>query len=130
RCAPLLRDLHLASRECFEQLASLPDNEFGLVKKGLLMLCKTQYVLDEEFKTAEQARALGLPAEILDARQTAKLDPNVSMDIMGSVYFPKDCHLIPARFMAGLKHQLDKAGAKLAWNTETTGWQVSGNRVE
>src|SRR6185503_3346049 len=40
RSAPLLRDLHLASRRCFEELAE--GNDFGLVKKGLLMLCKSK----------------------------------------------------------------------------------------
>src|ERR1700751_3179121 len=37
--APLLRDLHLASREAYLKLAE--EEEFGLVKRGLLMLCKT-----------------------------------------------------------------------------------------
>src|SRR5881396_1889291 len=41
RSAPLLRDLHLASRTCFEEMAEFTDNDFGLVRKGLLMLCKT-----------------------------------------------------------------------------------------
>ena len=39
RSAPLIRDLSFASRECFEELSTLPDNDFGLVKKGLVMLC-------------------------------------------------------------------------------------------
>ena len=38
RSAPLLRDLSFASRACFEELAALPENDFSLVKKGLLML--------------------------------------------------------------------------------------------
>ena len=128
RAAPLLRDLHLASRACFEELAELTD--FGFVKKGLLMLCKTQHTLAEEAKTAERARQLGVPAEVLDVSQTAALDPNVRMDVAGSIYFPKDCHLSPNRFMAALKHQLNQAGAQLSWETEVTGWRVDGSRVE
>lgn len=122
RAAPLLRDLSLASRACFEELAALPDNDFGLVKKGLLSLCKTEHTFDEETKLAEQARELGIPAEALDAKQTAKLDPNVRMDICGSVYFPLDCHLTPPRFMAGLKQQLNKLGAQFLWSTEVSGF--------
>ena len=41
RAAPLLRDLHTASRAGFEEWAGLWANEFGLVKRGLLMLCNT-----------------------------------------------------------------------------------------
>lgn len=131
RCAaPLLRDLQLASRACFEELADLTGNGFALVKRGLLMLCKTQHALDEESKMAEQARQLGIPAEVLDARQTAALDPDVRMDIAGAVYFPKDCHLSPDRFMAGLQQHLKQAGAEFSWNTEVKGWRVNGSRVE
>src|SRR5262245_33006719 len=103
RSAPLLRDLSLASKKCFEELAALPNVDFGLVKKGSLMLCREQHALDEEAKSAEQARALGLPAEILDAKQVAALDPGARLDIAGGVYFPLDCHLPPARFMAALQ---------------------------
>lgn len=130
RSAPLLRDLQLASRACFEELAAVPGNDFGLVKQGLLMLYKTGHALEEEAKAAERARDLGLPAEVLDAKQTAALNPGVRMEIAGSVYFPKDCHLTPARFMAGLKQQLNQAGAQFFWNTEIRGWRVKGDRVE
>ena len=75
RSAPLIRDLSFASRACYEELAALPEMDFGLVKKGLLMLCQTEHALHEEAKTAEQARSLGIPAEVLDAKQAASLDP-------------------------------------------------------
>jgi D-amino-acid dehydrogenase len=130
RSAPLLRDLHLASRACFEELAGLPENDFGLVKRGLLMLCKTPHALDEESRTAGRANELGIPAQVLDAKQTAALDPNVRMDILGAVYFPKDCHLSPGRFMDALKNRLDRLGAKFFWETAVTGWRLKGRRLE
>jgi D-amino-acid dehydrogenase len=100
------------------------------VKKGLLMLCKTEHAFDEEAKTAEHARALGIPVEVLDPRETAKLEPGVRMDIVGSVYFPKDCHLTPSRFMAWLRQGLEKLGVKFSWQTEVTGWRVNQHRIE
>jgi D-amino-acid dehydrogenase len=124
----LLRDLSFASRTCYEELAA-EGHEFGLVRKGLLMLCKTQHALDEEGKTAEQARALGIPAEELNAQQTAARDPGVTMDVAGSVYFPKDCHLSPARFMQSLEDQLTKAGVTFLWNTEASGVVASAGRI-
>jgi D-amino-acid dehydrogenase len=130
RAAPLLRDLSFASRDCFEQMAELPDGDFGLVKKGLLMLCKTAHALDEEAKTAAQARALGVPAEVLDASAAAQLDPAITMEIAGAVYFPKDCHLTPARFMAALKRALDSMGTRFLWNTGVRGWRTRDGRIE
>ncbi|MFO1499449.1 MAG: FAD-dependent oxidoreductase [Verrucomicrobiota bacterium] len=130
RAAPLLRELSLASRSCFEALAALPEWEFGLVKKGLLMLCKSEHTLAEEAQTAERAKALGIPAQVLDAKQTAALEPNVRMDIAGAVYFPKDCHLSPSRFMGALRRQLGEAGVRFEWRTEVTGWHAHGRQIE
>jgi D-amino-acid dehydrogenase len=130
RAAPLLRDLSLASRRCFEELADRSGNDFGLVKKGLLLLCKTEHTLHEEAKTAEQARALGIPADVLTSDQTAKLDPGARFDVAGAVYFPQDCHLAPARFLATLTREIEKAGGRFQWNTPVTGWRVAGSRIE
>ena len=129
RSAPLIRDLSFASRACFEEFAALPNNDFGLVKKGLVMLCKTQHSLDEEAAFAQRANSLGIPAEVLDAKGIAKLDPDVTMDVAGGVFFPKDCHLSPNRFMAGLKQQCDTMGVKFHWSTEVGGFTLDGSRV-
>jgi D-amino-acid dehydrogenase len=118
RSAPLLRDLSLASRACFEEIAALPGVDFGLVKKGLFMLCREQHTLDEEAKTAEQARALGIPANVLNAKETAALDPGVRFDIAGAVHFPLDSHLEPDRFMAALQDQCAKLGVQFLWDNE------------
>lgn len=128
RCAPLIRDLSFASRACYEELAALPEMDFGLVKKGLLMLCQTEHALHEEAKTAAQARELGIPAEVLDAKQTAALDPAAHMDIAGAIYFPKDCHFSPAQFMAALQLKLEKLGVKFIWNTNVTNWKIENGR--
>ncbi len=120
RSAPLIRDLSFASRTCFEELAALPENDFGLVKKGLVMLCKTQKSLDHEAAFARQAIELGVPAEVINANAVSKLDPNVTMSVAGGVYFPKDCHLSPNRFMAGLKQQCEKLGVKFVWQTDVS----------
>jgi D-amino-acid dehydrogenase len=129
RSAPLLRDLSLASRACFEELAALPDGDFGLVKKGLVMLCKTQHALEEEGRFAVRANDLGVPAQVLDAKGLAQLDPNVTMDVAGGVYFPKDCHLVPDRFLAKLKQHAVRAGVEFAWNTKVTGFAKQGSRL-
>jgi D-amino-acid dehydrogenase len=127
RAAPVMRDLLLASREHFTRLAAAED--FGLVQRGLLMLCKTPRALDHEAHTAEMARGLGIPAEVLDARQTAARDPGVTMDIAGSVYFPKDAHLQPERYVAALERRIAAAGGELCFGAAVTGWRKDGARL-
>ena len=129
QAAPLLRDLNLASRKCYVELAEAWGNEFGLVQKGLLMLCKTEHALHDETAMAAQANALGIPAEVMTPEQMAKLDPNVTMDAAGGVYFPKDCHLSPQRFVAGLTRQLQANGATFKWNTTVTGWRTANGAI-
>ena len=104
----LLRDLNLESRRLFAELSE--DEDFGLMKRGLLMLCKTQRGLDEEAHVAKEAREIGLAAEVLDAAATATLDPAITMDVAGAVYFPQDCHLSPGRFMASIRRRVLSAG--------------------
>jgi D-amino-acid dehydrogenase len=128
RSAPLLRDLHLAGREAFARLAESGE-DFGLVQKGLLMLCKTAQALEEEAHTAARARALGIPAEVLDAKAAAALDPGVTMDVQGAVYFPRDCHLQPDLYLAALERRLRAAGGAVKYGTAVTGWRREAGTI-
>lgn len=67
---------------------------------------------------ASQARALGIPADVLDPRQTAALDPAVTMAVVGSVHYPKDCHLSPGQFMAALEREAVRRGVEFRWGQE------------
>lgn len=127
---PLLRDLSLASRQCFADLAREWGNDFGLVQKGSLMLCKTEHALRDEAVLAERANRLGIAAHVLTLEQLARLEPNITMDVVGAVYFPQDCHLIPQRFVAGLTRWLQAEGVRFLWRSEVSGWRVHGRRVE
>jgi D-amino-acid dehydrogenase len=130
RAAPLLRDLNLASRRCFEELAGASGHEFGLVEKGLLLLCKTGRAFHEEAATAARARRLGLSAEVLTPEQAAHLEPGLRMDIAGAVHFPQDCHLDPERFVRGLTRRLEQEGVEFRWGTEVTGWRRASGSIE
>jgi len=148
RSAPLLRDLNFASRALFEEFAgapapAFPDSkvatgrlgdrraigDFGLVERGLLMLCRTSHGLEDEAKFAAQANQLGVPAEVLDARQVAKLDPGVTMDVAGAVYFPKDAHFTPDRYVAALQQECEKLGVSFGWNTEVRQLKATTNQL-
>jgi len=129
RSAPLLRDLSFASRALFEEFALQTQDEIDLVTRGLLMLCKTQHGLDDEAKFAAQANALGVPAEVFDAKQTAKLDPGVTMDVAGAVYFPKDAHFTPDKYVAALQRQCELAGVKFEWNVEVEKILFRGQKI-
>ncbi len=127
--APLLLQLNLAGRGCFEQLAGEWGNAFELTPKGIIMICNSDEGLEHEIATAMTGRGLGLPVETLDAKQLAAMEPGLSMRAVGGVYFPMDAYLTPDRFMSALIERLRERGVDLAWNTAVTGWNRSEGRI-
>ena len=112
----LLRDLQLASRELFKDLASHFD--FGLQRRGLLMLCESSAFLDEEVELAGKARELCLRVEVCDPDRLRELDPGVDMEAQGGIWYEQDCHLNPAEFLGGLKESLIAGGAEFRYGCE------------
>jgi D-amino-acid dehydrogenase len=125
----LLRDLNLASRELYSQWQD-SGIDSSLVKRGLLMLCKTSHGLEEEAHLAERARELGVPASVLTPEETTALDPNVSMQVKGSVYYPKDCHLNPGQLIASLRQRIRDLGGEFLFGQHVTGWKQQRGRLE
>lgn len=123
----LLRDLNLESRRLFGELQA--DGDFGLVRRGLLMLCKSSKGLAEEAEVAEAAREIGLGAEVLDPKAIALLDPGVTMDVAGAVFFPEDCHLDPARFMVSMRQRVLALGGAIESGVSIETIQMHGGEV-
>ncbi len=123
----LLRDLNLESRRQFLELAK--EDDFGLETRGLLMLCNSEHGLHEEAGVAEQARAMGLRAELLDREQVGRLDPGITMDVVGGVHFADDCHLDPRRFLRALERRIEAAGGVIERGVEVDRLIADGKRI-
>jgi D-amino-acid dehydrogenase len=130
RAAPVLRDLHLASRDCYREWVKLWSDDFNWSERGMLMLCKTEQGLEAETKAAEYARRLGVETKILTPAQTTELEPNLRMAIAGAAYFPADCHMNPMRLMAALAREVERAGVQLSYDTRVKGWRANKDRIE
>ena len=126
--APLLRDLSFASRDLYIQWSD-SGIDCSLAKKGLLILCKTEHAMAEESKIAHHARELGVPAQTLSAAETIALDPNVTLRIAGSVYYPKDCHLDPSQLLTSLKAKIHLLGGKIQYDCLVTGWKTKDQSI-
>lgn len=115
RAGPALRDLSLLSRRRYIELST--ETDFGLVQKGLLMVCQRQTTLDAEAHAVSYARELGLVADLVGADDLAKLDPDVRYAAAGAAYFPQDCHLDPVRFLGALRTRIRTAGGEIRYNS-------------
>jgi len=129
RAAPLLRDLNLASRGLYEELATRTANAFGLAREGLLLLLRTEHGLEEEGRLAARSRELGMPAEVLDAKQVQALEPGLTFDVLGGVRYPLDAHLVPQRLVAVMTGLVQERGGVIRWGAEVKGWRTAGSRA-
>lgn len=129
RAAPLLRDLGLAGRRCFEELDAASDGAFGLTQRGIAMICRTPAGLHEECEGAEHARSLGLETRILDPDETRRLEPGLCVDAAGAVFYPQDCHLDPVRLVAWLLAETERAGVTYEWGANAIGVRISGDHI-
>ena len=129
RAMPLLRDLALRSRERFEELASTDGFDFGLQKRGLLMLCKSEKGLEHEKHVADEANKIGVAAEILNSDEVKARDPNIDIDVAGAIFFSQDCHLDPAGFLSDLRREVVKGGGDVRWNEEVQDFNTFNGSV-
>lgn len=130
KAAPVLCELNMASRACYEELNAILGDSFSYSRKGLLMLFKDPQALEHEIAIAERANELGLKTEVLDAAQTQARNPGIRQDVCGSVFFGDDCHMAPFQMMANLQQHLEKTGAQFQWETEVLGWKRDGRKVK
>lgn len=112
----VLLQLNLESRKMFGELAA--EEDFGLVPRGLLMLCATAKGLDEEAAMAQTARQLGLRAEVLNPAGVAALEPNLRLSVAGAVLYPDDCHLNPAHFVASMTRRVLTRGGTIEYGAD------------
>ncbi|MCU0795935.1 MAG: FAD-dependent oxidoreductase [Akkermansiaceae bacterium] len=127
RVRELLRDLNLESRRLFTELAG--EFDFGLETRGLLMLCDTAKGLDGEAKVAEEAAEIGVKARVLSPTEAAQADPGVTMNLAGAVLWEQDCHLDPARFLAGIRRKVLAMGGEVEHGVAVTEWVREGGKV-
>src|SRR5262249_2867088 len=105
-------------------------NSFELHTEGLLNLCQTEKGLEEEAQgLGRVANELGIEARVLNAPETAAMEPGARLDIAGSVYFPIDAHLTPRKLIPTLTALLTEQGVKFHWNRRVVGWQVEAGRI-
>jgi D-amino-acid dehydrogenase len=129
RSAPILKQLHLGSRECFIGLHDQLGCRFSLSTNGLLMICKKPSTLDHETKEAERAIELGIPAERMNADELAKFESSMQMDVAGAIYFPLDCYLDPRLLLDALELECRRLGVEFERCCEITHVRSNGDQV-
>ncbi len=96
---PVIKDIAVWSQELYDDIKQKHEFNFHYEKKGLLMLCQTEKMLEEEVKLVKLANDVGLEASEISIPQLKKLEPNVTIESQGGVLFNCDFHTTPNEFM-------------------------------
>jgi D-amino-acid dehydrogenase len=126
---PVLYELLQASASLYDEIARAGLFDFGLKKKGLLQLYRTEKEFRADRAVAEQARQAGLRVSELNPDQIHALEPNVQTRAVGAFYYHSDAHLEPANFVRQLAHYLAQQGVSIRTHTEVLQLKTSGNRL-
>jgi len=129
RAMPLLRDLHLESLRLYAELDAAGELEFGFERRGRLLVCKSARGLEGAVEEGRHMRELGLQVEILDADGVQEVEPGVSFDCVGGVFYPQDAHLDPALFVRALADRVKSHGGEIHPATEVLGFVKEGGAI-
>lgn len=129
RSIPVIRDIAVMSHELYEDLEREEGFDFHFEKKGLLMMCQTEKMLEEEIKLVEMAKELDLEAITLDQKAVQKLEPNVKLNVAGATLYTCDSHTTPHEFMANLKTYLVSHGVEILKNEEVVDIEIKGGKI-
>jgi D-amino-acid dehydrogenase len=125
-----LVDLSKLSLELYEKLDRESGGMTQFQKRGLLMVTQTPSGLDAARDEMNRVRPHAIPGQDLSASQVKDLEPAVTGDIVGGVYFPNEAHAEPLAIVKALADQCRKQGVEIWEDTELINFTVQGRKIE
>jgi D-amino-acid dehydrogenase len=129
QAAPVLRDLNVFSKLCYQELAKNPELDFNFREEGILMLFKNKKAQKAEIESAELANKLGVDAQVLEHAELQRYEKNLKLDALGGVFYPGDAHLYPNQLMAQLIQYLRRKGVQFKGQTTVINFNSEADRV-
>lgn len=126
---PVLKEISLNSRDLYEEILNTVDFASHYERKGILTVYRTRKTGDEEVKLAERVRQENLDVEILSRDEVLALQPELSEDILGGVYYTCDSHSNPGDFITKMSGWLEKQGVDFRLNEEVTAISKKGRKI-
>ena len=129
RAVPVLRDLLFASRALYEELAGQAGFDFGFKAKGALLVYLSRENLEHEMAEARLLEKFEVPLRVVDQEQVHELEPALLPGVVGGIFYPRDGHIDPARFVTGLAEKARALGVRTWTGTEALGFESSNRRI-
>jgi D-amino-acid dehydrogenase len=117
------------SLEAFAALDREFPGDFGFSPTGLLLVALTPAGLGHATHEAQRMERHGTVWRPLDAAQVRELEPAVTGDIAGGIYFPQEAHCEPHAVVQTMTRAATAAGARFEPNTEVFVFRREGHRL-
>jgi D-amino-acid dehydrogenase len=130
RNVPHLHAILQLSRHLQSELKQELSHPFLMEEIGCFMLYQNPATEQHEKELADEAAGLGIETRILSGREVQEMEPDVEVKTLGGVLYPIDCHIHPGQFMHSLHLALKEMGAHLQLNTNITGFERKGKKIQ
>jgi len=129
RSLKVIKDINVLSKELYHDFDALPQLDFHLEDRGVLMAFQSVAAEKAEAEVMREAIKLGLDVSLIDRKQVHALQPEIDMNIAGAYLYRCDAHTTPEIFMEQLKAYLLKAAVQIHQETTVQKLQQSGTKV-
>ena len=130
RNVPHLHAILQLSRHLQSELKQELTHPFLMEEIGCFMLYQNPATEQHERELAEEAAGLGIETRIMTGKEVQDMEPDVEVNTLGGVLYPIDCHIHPGQFMQSLHHALKDMGAEFQLNTNITGFERKGKKIQ
>ena len=129
KAIPAIKEISLLSQDLYEAIHKTEGFKSQYDKKGLLMLCQTEKMLEEEVKLAHLAKQEGLDVIEINREDLKVLEPNVEIEAKGATYFKCDSHSTPGEFMEEMITYLKNVGVSFYPNEKVEDLEVTNGKI-
>ena len=129
KAIPAIKEISLLSQDLYEDIHKTEGFKSQYDKKGLLMLCQTEKMLEEEVKLAHLAKQEGLDVIEINREDLQVLEPNVEIEAKGATYFKCDSHSTPGEFMEEMITYLKNVGVSFYPNEKVEDLEVTNGKI-
>ncbi len=127
---PVLKNISIMGQELFGAIQKIENFKFHHKKKGILMLCNSDKMLEEEIKVARLVINEGINVKELSLDELKKIEPNVKMNVKGATYYECDSHVTPHEFMEEMKVFLKSSGVQFFKNEKVEDFKVQNGEIK
>lgn len=116
------------SNRLYAQLAQTLPIDIEYRHEGSLAIVEAPEQMEGMRQTVERLQAWGLPCQVISDQELRELEPNISPDVAGGVFFHEDAQVNPLYATQALAQAARQKGAVIETFTEVIGFEFTPSK--